>query len=56
LDEAKLALVPFTSFGASPQSTWYRLSVGTAKTEEIEQVFSRLKAALSILKTPKAVV
>jgi len=29
LDEAKLAVVPFSSFGASADSSWYRLSVGT---------------------------
>ncbi|MCX6296077.1 MAG: aminotransferase class I/II-fold pyridoxal phosphate-dependent enzyme, partial [Bacteroidetes bacterium] len=29
LDEAKVALVPFYAFGASKDSNWYRLSVGT---------------------------
>ncbi len=56
LDEAKLALVPFTSFGASPDSTWYRLSVGTAKTDEIENVFRQLREALAKLKMPNAVM
>jgi len=46
LNEAKLAVVPFYAFGASAESSWYRLSVGTCKKEEIEQVFVQLKAAL----------
>src|SRR5690606_2399072 len=28
LEEAKLAIVPFSAFGASKDSNWYRLSVG----------------------------
>ena len=46
LDEAKLAIVPFTAFGASITSNWYRLSVGTCKKEEIEEMLQKLKAAL----------
>lgn len=47
LDEAKLAMVPFSAFGASPDSTWYRLSVGTCRLEEIGHLFERLKKALA---------
>ena len=50
LDEAKLALVPFSSFGSSDQSTWYRLAVGTCAKEEIKDVFNLLRKALSRLK------
>lgn len=50
LDEAKLAMVPFSAFGASADSTWYRLSVGACKLEELGPLFSRLKSALSNLK------
>lgn len=46
LDEAKVALVPFYAFGASPDSSWYRLSVGTCKIEEIEAVIGSLRSAL----------
>lgn len=46
LNEAKLAVVPFSSFGASAHSNWYRLSVGTCKKEEIEEMFKKLKDAL----------
>lgn len=46
LDEAKLAIVPFYAFGASRESNWYRLSVGTCKKEEIDEMLGALKSAL----------
>jgi aspartate aminotransferase len=46
LDAAGLALVPFYAFGASSQSPWYRLSVGTCKKEEIITVLEKLKQAI----------
>lgn len=46
LSEAKLAVVPFYAFGAEADSPWYRLSVGTCKYEELDEVFSKLEAAL----------
>ena len=49
LNEAKLAVVPFYAFGASPSSSWYRLSVGTCKKEEIELVINQLREALKKL-------
>ena len=49
LDEAKLAVVPFYAFGASKNSDWYRLSVGTCKKEEIPEMLEKLKSALSKL-------
>lgn len=49
LDEAKLAIVPFSAFGASADSSWYRLSVGTCKVEDVSGVISNLKSALSKL-------
>lgn len=49
LTEAKLAIVPFYAFGADKKSPWYRLSVGTAKLEEIPQMFAQLEAALGKL-------
>ncbi|HSY77815.1 MAG TPA: pyridoxal phosphate-dependent aminotransferase [Bacteroidia bacterium] len=50
LNEASVALVPFYAFGASTDSTWFRLSVGTAETKGIADVFVKLKAALEKLK------
>jgi len=50
LDEAKLALVPFSAFGSSENSSWYRLSVGTCNSAEIDEVFTSLRKVLSGLK------
>jgi aspartate aminotransferase len=50
LEEAKLALVPFSAFGSSEDSTWYRLSVGTSRLEEIEIIMDHLREALAKLK------
>ncbi|RXK83577.1 pyridoxal phosphate-dependent aminotransferase [Filimonas effusa] len=50
LDKAKLAVVPFYAFGASKQSPWYRLSVGTCKKEDIPAMLAGLEAALEELK------
>lgn len=49
LDEAKLAVVPFYAFGAHKQSTWYRLSVGCCKKEDINIMLKKLREALSRL-------
>ncbi|MFN8144636.1 MAG: aminotransferase class I/II-fold pyridoxal phosphate-dependent enzyme [Bacteroidia bacterium] len=49
LDEAKLAVVPFSAFGSSDDSSWYRLSVGTCNAKEIPEVFQSLKKVLSSL-------
>ena len=50
LNEASLAVVPFYAFGASRDSAWYRLSVGTCKKEEISEMISKLGEALRRLK------
>jgi aspartate aminotransferase len=50
LNEAKLAVVPFYAFGADKSSAWYRLSVGTCKKEEIEEMINKLREALLKLK------
>ncbi len=49
LDEAKLAVVPFYAFGAARSSAWYRLSVGTCRTEDIDVMLGQLKGALERL-------
>ncbi len=49
LDEAKLAIVPFYAFGSSDNSSWYRLSVGTCRMEDVTQVIANLKNALGKL-------
>lgn len=50
LQEAKLAIVPFYAFGTSTDSNWFRLSVGTAKKEDISAIFDLLEKALQKLK------
>lgn len=50
LNEAKLAVVPFYAFGADRSSPWYRLSVGTCKKEEINEMIDKLREALKKLK------
>jgi len=49
LDEAKVAIVPFSAFGASADSSWYRLSVGTCKLEDVAGVIENLRGALAKL-------
>ena len=46
LEAAGLAVVPFYAFGASESSTWYRLSVGTCKAEEVQLALASLEKAL----------
>ena len=49
LNEAGLAVVPFYAFGADRSSAWYRLSVGTCKKEEIDEMIGKLREALKKL-------
>jgi aspartate aminotransferase len=49
LEVASLAIVPFSAFGASANSNWYRLSVGTCKKEEIDEMLAKLRQALEKL-------
>lgn len=49
LQYASLAVVPFYAFGTSNNSPWYRLSVGTCKKEEIDEMLSKLSDALKQL-------
>ncbi|MGB0367866.1 MAG: pyridoxal phosphate-dependent aminotransferase [Flavobacteriales bacterium] len=47
---AKVGIVPFYCFGASKQNPWFRISVGTLKTEAISEVIDNLREALSQFK------
>ena len=49
LNEAKVAVVPFNCFGASNDSSWYRLSVGTCKLEDVDAIIQSLEKALAKL-------
>ena len=47
LSEAKIALVPFYAFGAERDSSWYRLSVGTASMQDIDSFFESLRGMMA---------
>jgi aspartate aminotransferase len=49
LNQAKLAVVPFSAFGASKSSVWYRLSVGTATMQDVQDSIGSLRNALAAL-------
>ncbi len=49
LDKARFAIVPFSAFGAPADSTWYRLSVGTCRKENIPAMIESLRSALNEL-------
>ena len=49
LDVAGLAVVPFSAFGASKNSPWYRLSVGTCRLEDIPEMLGKLRLAMGAL-------
>lgn len=50
LEDAKVGLVPFSYFGASEDSTWYRLSVGTCRAEDVPVIMDALGASLAKLR------
>lgn len=49
INEAGVALVPFSAFGNSPEMFWFRASVGGLSLNEIEKMLPRLENALSNL-------
>jgi aspartate aminotransferase len=49
LDDAKVAIVPFYAFGTSDDSSWYRISVGTCKLEDVENIITNLRNSLKKL-------
>lgn len=50
LAEGKVALIPFSFFGADVNSTWFRLSVGTCKVEDVEVIINSLRTTINKLK------
>jgi aspartate aminotransferase len=46
LNEAGLAVVPFYAFGSERSNPWYRLSVGTCKKEQINEMIDKLGSSL----------
>lgn len=51
LDEAKIGILPFAVFGASNDSVWYRISVGTCKNEDIAPMLEKFKKAICHITT-----
>jgi len=49
LEEAKVAIVPFYAFGATDDSSWYRLSVGTCSMDDVAGIIGNLRLALKKL-------
>jgi len=49
LNEARLAVVPFSAFGAARTSPWYRLSVGTCQLKDIPEMLKKLREAMNKL-------
>lgn len=49
LDEGKVAVVPFSAFGADKNSTWFRLAVGTCSLEDVNDAIESLRRALQKL-------
>ena len=50
INEAGIALVPFSAFGNSTETPWFRASVGGLSLNEIVEMLPRLKSALEKLK------
>ena len=46
LNDAGVAIVPFYAFGSPEDSTWYRLSVGTATSQEIPDVIHAIRTSI----------
>ncbi|MDQ7947600.1 MAG: aminotransferase class I/II-fold pyridoxal phosphate-dependent enzyme [Pedobacter sp.] len=46
---AQTALVPFSAFGNSENMPWFRASIGGCSLQDIKNMMSRIKAALSAL-------
>ena len=50
IQEAKMAMVPFSAFGTDASVNWFRASVGGCSSADIESMIPRLKAALEKLR------
>lgn len=50
INEAGVALVPFSAFGNSRNMPWFRASVGGLSLQEVKELFPRLESALNALK------
>ncbi len=46
LNDAKVAVLPFSWFGAKNCNSWYRISVGTCKLDEVDDIVKNIKTTL----------
>lgn len=49
IENAGVALVPFSAFGNSREMPWFRASVGACSVEDLQKMFPKLETALSKL-------
>jgi aspartate aminotransferase len=49
IENAGVAIIPFSAFGNSNDSNWFRISVGTLPDESIDDIFIKLRDSLSKL-------
>lgn len=52
IDQAKVAMVPFSAFGTSKKSPWFRISIGTLDINDIPNIINNLKNSLTLLNQP----
>lgn len=50
IENAGVALVPFSAFGNTREMPWFRASVGACSVEDLQKMFPKLEAALTHLK------
>ena len=50
IENAGVALVPFSAFGNSREMPWFRASVGACSVEDLQKMFPKLENALAKLK------
>jgi aspartate aminotransferase len=46
IEDAGIGLVPFYAFGAEKDFPWFRISVGTTRTEDLPVILKRFENAL----------
>jgi aspartate aminotransferase len=49
LEEARVAMVPFSAFGSKTKKPWYRLSVGTCSKDDVNNILESIGKALLTL-------
>ena len=49
LNEAKVAILPFSWFGAINNNNWYRISIGTCPPTEVPNILSNIKNSINSL-------